>query len=139
MLVQKKISVQGEWAKAKVDLFNGDIIKILNKGEVIPGEFGDRNVFKVETKNGEKNLSFNQTTTNYLIDAFGNETEKWVSKEVKVWLVKSNVSGKMRDVVYLTAPDWVEGEDGFYPPSKGSGEIPVIEEDEGIDAKDLPF
>lgn len=135
MLVQKKISIQGEWAKAKIDLFTGDIIRILNKGEIVPGDFGDRHVFKIETKNGEKLLSFNQTTMNYLIDAFGGETNEWQGKEVKVWLIKSNVQGKMKDVVYLTAPDWVETEDGFALPNKDKNipgvedeEIPIVEE-----------
>lgn len=145
MLVQKKVSIQGEWAKAKIDLFTGDIIKILNGGQIIPGDFGDRHCFKIETKNGEKILSFNQTTMNYLIDAFGFETDKWINQQVKVWLIKSNVQGKMRDVVYLTAPDWIEGDDGFYPPInkksaiKDMRDIPVVEESEEINPSDIPF
>ena len=159
MKVQKKVSIQGEWAKAKVDLDNGDIIKVIDGGKIVPGDYGERHVFKVETKNGEKLLSFNQTTMNYLIDAFGEETDSWAGKEVKVWLIKSNVSGKIRNVVYLTAPDWVEGEDGFYPPNvKPDDGIPVINAEETantppeeprkvaptreggeINVKDLPF
>lgn len=129
MEVQKKVSIQGEWAKPKIDLSTGDIITINNGGQIIPGDFGDRHCFKIETGNGEKLLSANQTTMNYLIDAFGGETDKWIGKKVKVWLVKSNVQGKMKDVVYLTAPDWVEGDDGFYPPKSGKDNIPVIEEE----------
>jgi len=143
MKVQKRVSIQGEWAKVKEDINEGDLIKILDEGKVISGDYGDRNVFKIETKNGEKIQSFNQTTTNYLIDAFGDETEKWIGKKVKVWIVKSNVGGKIRNVVYLTAPDWVEGSDGYYPPSGGNipvideDEIPVIEED--VDEDGNPF
>ena len=86
-------------------------------------------MFKVETKNGIKNLSFNQTTINYLIDAFGEETNEWQGEKVKVWLIKSNVGGKIRDIVYLTHPDWVEGEDGFYSPfeKKEEDTIPIVE------------
>ena len=133
MQVQKKISIQGDWVKVKVDIFNGDIITIIDEGRLLPGEYGERHVFKVLTKNGEKLLTFNQTSMNYLIDAYSNETDKWQGEKVKVWLVKSNVGGKMKDIVYLTAPDWVEGEDGFYPPSesKEKEEIPIIE-DEGV-------
>jgi len=117
----------GEWAKVKQDFFNGDLITIADEGRVVSGEFGDRHVFKVETKNGIKNLSFNQTTMNYLIDVFGEETNEWQGVKVKVWIIKSNVGGKIRDIVYLTAPDWIEGDDGFYPPNDES--IPVVEND----------
>ena len=99
MKVEKKVSVLGEWAKVKVDIFNGDLITIASEGEKVTGEFGERNVFKVETKNGIKNLSFNQTSINYLVDAFGEETNEWQGEKVKVWLVKSNVGGKLRDIV----------------------------------------
>ncbi len=118
MKVEKTINIQGDWAKAKEDIFNEHIIRINDGGAIMEGTFGDRKVFKIETpKNGEKILSFNQTTINYLIDAFGDETEKWIGNEVKVRIVKSNVAGKMRDVIYLTAPDWVENEYGFAPPT----------------------
>ena len=138
MKVQKKVSIQGDWAKIKEDIFKGDIVKIADEGRLLPGEYGERHVFKVLTKNGEKLLTFNQTTMNYLIDAYGEETNEWQGEKVKIWLVKSNVAGKMRDIVYLTAPDWVEGDDGFYPPEKNNKEIPVVdEEEEGTN--EIPF
>jgi len=134
MKVQKKISVKGDWVKAKEDVNNEDIIIIANDGEIVSGEYGDRHVFKVETKNGVKNLSFNQTTMNYLIDVFGEETNEWQGEKVKVWINRENVSGKMRNVIYLTAIDWIEGEEGFCSPNKEVKEedIPVINEDESL-------
>jgi len=129
MKVQKKISVQGNWVKVKEDISNGDIITIVDDGQILPGDYGEKHVFKVITKNGEKLLTFNQTTMNYVIDAYGEETNEWQGEKVKVWIIKSNVAGKMKDIVYLTAPDWVEGEDGFYPPAKKEDDdIPVLEE-----------
>lgn len=132
MKVAKRITIGGDWAKPKQDIFDGDIITIKDAGQIIPGDFGDRHTFKVETKNGEKNLSFNQTSMNYLIEGFGDETNDWVGKEVKAHIVKSNVGGKMRDVIYLTPPDWIEGMDGYYPPNEKSldpdEDIPVIDE-----------
>lgn len=145
MKVQRKISILGEWAKTKVDISNGDIITIADEGKIISGEYGERHVFKIATKNGVKNLSFNQTTMNYLIESFGEETNEWIGEKVKVWLVKSNVSGKMRDVVYLTATDWVEGDDGFYPPESKrladkKDDIPVVEEsNDEVNLEDVPF
>ena len=126
MKVKKRISIQGDWVKVKEDIDNGDIVTILNEGKVVPGEFGDRNVFEIKTKNGNKSSSFNQTTMNYLIDAFGDETKEWVAKEIKVWIVKSNVAGKMRDVVYFTEPSWIETSDGFGPANGQDEDIPVI-------------
>lgn len=135
MKVQKKVSIQGEWAKKKEDIFNEDVLTIRDAGQVISGEYGDRHVFKVETRNGVKLLSFNQTSMNNLIDVYGDETENWVGKKIKAWIVKANVGGKLKDVIYLTHPSWVEGEDGFYPPEGfasdvADGDIPVIEEEE---------
>jgi hypothetical protein len=106
MLVQKKEVLQGEWAKINRDIFNGDIITIIDEGKIVSGTYRERYVFKIKTKTGDiKLLTFNQTSINYLIDAYGNETEKWKGKEAKVWIVKSSVGGKMRDVVYLTPPE----------------------------------
>jgi len=66
---------------------------------------------------------------NYLIDAFGGETNEWQGEKVKVWVVKSNVGGNMKNVVYLTAPNWVETDDGFGKPNgKDEEDIPTIEE-----------
>jgi len=149
MKVEKRISVQGEWVKVKVDIFNGDLITIANEGEKVKGEFNgkevERNVFKVETKNGIKNITFNKTTMNNLIDAFGEETNEWQGEKVKVWLVKQSVGGKLKDIVYLTAIDWVSGEEEFCAPTITSkevkaekDEIPIIEE-EDIDVKNIPF
>jgi len=130
MKVNKKTTLSGEWAKIKEDIDNGNIITIKNEGEVISGDYGDRNVFKVETKNGEKLLSFNQTSVNYLIDVYGDETAQWIGKKIKVWVVKSNVGGKIRNIAYLTAPDWIETNEGFSSPTEGETGIPTIE-DEG--------
>ena len=149
MKVEKKVTIKGNWVKVKEDINTGDIIEIRSAGEIVKGNFGDRSVFKIQTNTGEKLLSFNQTTMNYLIDGFGTETEKWVGRSVKVWIVRENVGGKFRNIVYLTPPNWVEGDDAFYPPANKSVEndgIPVIDDSEGIsdspddiDPESIPF
>lgn len=122
MKVTKKVSVGGQWAKLGKDFDEGDVLQLVSAGETVSGEFGDRLMFKVKTKNGELNLSFNQTSINHLIDAYGDNTSAWEDKNVKVWVVDQNVQGKIRGVVYLTAPDWkkvrVNGELKFVPSSE---------------------
>ncbi len=133
MLLTKKVSIQGEWAKARQDINDGDIITIADEGREIEGDYGMRQVFKVKVGNGvEKLLSFNQTTINNLIDVFDKDTKLWIGKEVKVWIVKSNVAGKIRDVIYLAAPDWQLGEMGFYNPNKDN-KTPSFEEELNIE------
>ena len=106
MKVEKKTSL-GAFAKFGEDFNDGDILQILNEGALDDsGDFGPKMVFQVRLPNGEsKNLNFNQTSMNYLIESFGDETLDWKGKEIKVWAVSQMVSGKMRKVVYLTAPD----------------------------------
>lgn len=144
MKITKKISVAGQYAKLGVDFDEGDNLTILNGGDITTGQFGEQHTFKVKTKNGEKNLSFNQTSLNYLFDAFGDDSESWVNKEVKVWVVDMNVQGKMRAVAFLTDPTWkkvrVAGELKFIPATNKNEKIIEINEDEvDVDAQDIPF
>ena len=105
MKVIKKTTL-GQFAKPKEDFADGDILEIVDSGIEQEGEFGIQRIFKIEIPGGEeKNLSFNQTSINHLIDVYGGETEEWVGKKVKAWIIKQNVSGKFRDVVYLTGPE----------------------------------
>lgn len=119
MKIQKKVSVSGDFAKIGEDIKDGDIIKILDAGTTTTSTYGDRQTFKVETANGEKILSFNQTSLNNLVDALGDETENWINQEVKVFLVKQMIDNTLRNVAYLTGKDWIMTEDGkFLPPAE---------------------
>ena len=132
MKVHKKVSISGEFAKVGEDFKDGDIIKILNAGEIIPGEWGDRQMFKISVSTGEKNLSFNQTSVNNLIDVFGEDTQKWVGQNIKVWVVKQMIDGKLRNVAYLTGVDWEMLPDDTFSgkkvdpqyPNEPTGDIP---------------
>ena len=105
MLVKKTLSL-GQFAKAGEDFKDGDILQILDEGKEVEGEFGIRTIFQVRIPNEEsKNLAFNQTSLNYLVDSYGEETKNWKGKDVKAWVVNQMVSNKMRKVVYLTSPE----------------------------------
>jgi len=118
MKIQKKVSIGGDFAKIGEDIKDGDVIKILDSGTIISGDYGDRHAFKVETINGEKVLSFNQTSLNNLVDAIGEESESWVGQEAKVFVVKQMVSNKLRNIAYLTGKDWTMTDDGTFIKSK---------------------
>ena len=121
MKVQKRTFLGGKFAQAGEDINQGDILEILDEGRKVPsqwGERGERHIFKLLTLKGDRILTFNSTSMNYLIEVFGDETKDWIGKKVKAWVVKSNVGGKMRNVIYLTHPTWVETSDGFGPPEK---------------------
>lgn len=133
MKIEKHVSVAGQYAKLGVDFEEGDTFIILNGGDITTGQFGEQHTFKIDTKNGERNMSFNQTSLNYLIDAYGGDTDEWIKKTPKVWVVDQNVQGKIRAVVYLTDPSWkkvrVNGELKFVP----------IDTEPEIKPEDIPF
>jgi hypothetical protein len=151
MRVQKVIRAQGDYAKKGEDIKDGDLVTIHDAGQIVNGDYGDRMVFKVETRNGDKNLSFNQKSMNNLIDAFGDDTVNWVGKKAKIWMVKAMVSGKFQNIVYLSDIGWMMADDGTFFAPNGSqavktgsqavkpieDDIPVIEGD--INTNDLPF
>jgi len=97
-----------EWEnnKYEADLKNGDIVKILDSGNEEQGTYGTQFNFKIKTRNGEKKTGFNQSTVNVLVQEFGDETENWVGKDVKVLLKKDIVAGKKVTIAYFVAEGW---------------------------------
>jgi hypothetical protein len=128
MLIKKKVSLGGEFAKIGEDIKDGGEITIFNAGQEVTGDYGTRMVFKVETQNGEKLLSFNQTSLNNMVDEFGEDSDKWVGKMIRTFIVKSMVSGKLRNVVYLAPLGWDMLEDGSFA-KKNNYNSPVNDED----------
>ncbi len=126
MKVQKKVSV-GAFAKKGEDYQDGDIITIADEGRQVEGTFGVQSVFLVKLPSGEeKNMTFNQTSVNNLVDAYGDESSEWVGRKAKIWLILQSVSGKMLKVVYLTHPDarMVESNNGIQ--WEIGGEVPKV-------------
>lgn len=129
----KKVSV-GVFAKKGEDYKDGDLITIANEGKKVEGTYGMQDVFLVKLTNGEeKNMTFNQTTLNNMIDAFGEDSLNWIGKQVKVWLILQSVSGKMLKVTYLSHPQAEISEDGSFTIAG------VANRKEEINADDIPF
>lgn len=146
MKVQKVVRASGEYAKINQDIKDGDTIKILDEGQIVTGDYGDRHVFKVNTKNGEKNLTMNQTSLNNLIDALGDDTSKWIGQDIKAWVIRQSVSGQLKNICYLTAKDWgmVEDEKGNLKFAKLTGQAAVASkvmngDTPEITDSDIPF
>lgn len=132
MKMTKKTSIGGAYVKTKAyeyeghefeaDIKDGDVVTILDAGSIVMGEYGEQRVFKLNTRNGEKNFALNQTSVNNLVDAFGEESEEYIGKEVKVWLIKAMVSGKLQLVKYLSALSAVMDEEGRFI-LEGTGDV----------------
>lgn len=110
----------GKFAKAGEDFKENDVLTILNEGVKTEGEFGTQDVFKVRVPSGDElSLSFNKTSINNMIDAYGDESKNWIGKEVKVWRILQNVQGKMRKVTYLShQAAEIDDEGVFFIPGK---------------------
>lgn len=101
----KKIST---FVAANEDVKDGDIVRIETEGEWTgeDSKYGNKLVVLVSLPSGEKKkLTLNTTTFNTLISEFGGDTIQWIKKDLKVHIVKSNVGGKFKDVIFLTHPN----------------------------------
>ena len=122
----KKVSV-GAFLKKGEDIKDGELVEVANEGVEVEGKFGTQNIFLVKTDDGkEGNVSFNQTSINGMIDIFGEDSLKWIGKQVKAHKIKQNVAGKFVDVWYFAHPDAELTESGFVLVGQ---EIPVIEDE----------
>lgn len=133
MLYKKRVSVGAFLEKGK-DYKDGDLIELLTEGKTVEGQFGPQEVFSAKTsENKEGNVSFNSTSINNMIDAYGEDSKNWVGKRLKVWGILSNVKGKMTKVYYFSDPEAILNEEGVFSISgkdSATKDIPVIEEDE---------
>src|SRR5262245_20603280 len=126
MKMNKKVSIRGEFAKVGEDIRDQDILTILDGGTMITGDYGEQVAFHMQMKDSsDKVMCPNQTSINNLIDAYGEDSDMWKGKLVRAWVVKTMVSGKLRNVAYLAAPDWKMLDDGTFVGDKG--DTPVID------------
>ena len=134
----RKEPYEWEGKKYEADLQDGDIVKILNEGSVISGQFGEQTAFLVGTRNGEKTVPFNQSSLNVLHDELGDESKEWVGKEVRVILQKGTFAGKRGIATYIVSGEWHLDEWGELVKSaveQGDNQEPPAE----IDPADIPF
>lgn len=98
-----EISESKQFIRAS-DVEDGDIVTLLDEGGIREADFGTgrvKQVFEILVEHkGEKKLwTMNKTTLKNLVQAFGDETSKWIGKKVKLTKVKVNVRGQLRDCI----------------------------------------
>lgn len=140
--MEKKVSLGVGWLRAKAyeyqgtqyeaDVKDGDIVTILDAGQIVQGQYGEQKAFKIKTRNDVKLISLNQVSQNNLIDEFGDESENWIDKDVKVWVIKAMVKGKMSNVVYLSGLEATMDDEGRFSRKGGDVDIETIESEEDL-------
>lgn len=151
MIIEKEVRLGGTWGKIGKTHDENDILVILDAGNVVPNKFynpdkkgseKEQYVFKMRNAKGEEfNLGFNRRSRNYLAEAYGENTDNWVGKNVKVWIMEAPTGL----YAILTAPDWKkvrkQGQKGpfidFVAPST---EVMIEDEENGSeDTDEVPF
>lgn len=122
MKMTKRVSIGGAFIRKEpydydgkhydADVVNGDTVKILNEGKEVASQHGEQTVFLITTRNGEKNAPFNQTSINVLVDEWGEDSEKWVGKEVYVLTKKGVFGGQKAIACYFATKDYMLDEYG---------------------------
>lgn len=141
----RKEAYEYEGKQYEADLQNGDTVTILDEGivETHP-TYGDQHKFVVKTRNGDKRASFNQSSINVLVDAFGEDSEQWKGKEVKVLIKKTMIANERRIVAYFVTEGWYIDDFGDLvndtPPAPrtdaaGAPDYPADE----VKPEDIPF
>lgn len=103
----RKEAYEYEGKQYEADLQNGDVVTILDAGitESHP-QYGESVKFVVKTRNGEKRTSFNQSSINVLVDAYGDDSEEWKGKTARVLIKKTMIAGERRVVAYFVTEGW---------------------------------
>ena len=143
MKYQKRETVGGKFAKKGLDIKDGDVITIQSGGKQVEGQFGTQNIFEILTPNGEFVMSVNQTSINSMVDEWGEESENWIGKKVKIHAIKQAVAGKFISVYYVAPQGYEMGENGFERVGNQKSpkeDLPTINADEDqINVDEVPF
>jgi hypothetical protein len=86
-----------------VDVNDGDEIKFVDGGKWHTYDDGRKTIqIQVECPDGKiKTVSLNNTSAKNLSESYGGATEDWQGKRALVSVVKMNVRGQLKNVLYL--------------------------------------
>lgn len=96
MIIKKKI-VADKFAPSlnkDTEVQNGDIIQIISDVRTVTTKFGDKQVIEVRLPNEDvRSLWLNSSSISNIIDKYGEDTNNWVNKPMKV-LIGLTPNGK---------------------------------------------
>jgi hypothetical protein len=97
------VSDMSSYVVAGDDVKDGDMIVFVDGGKMHKYEDGRQTIqFNVTCPNGKtKLLSLNRTSANNLSEVYGSATEEWQGRNAMVTIVKMNVRGQLKNVIYL--------------------------------------
>ena len=110
-MVNAKEFFSGNYLKAE-DCKGGEICEILEDAEITEiqtPEGKTKAVMNLQVKMGEFEKTFtpNKSNGNILVEAFGEDTIKWIGKKFKIALTKVRVFGKVKDSIVVEPLDVV--------------------------------
>ncbi len=97
------------WLKPE-DVGEGITVEVLDEGEMLDLKDKDNKAFttfniSVKLENKEERVwSPNRTSQRTIGQVWGLDTKKWIGKKVALYMVKQNVKGNMKDVIYARTP-----------------------------------
>ena len=111
-----KLQIKSEFVTPNSDVKDDDIITFVDSGKwnTLPQD-PDKEVLQFTVKlqdDSIKKMTVNKTSQRILLQAWGEETENWKGKQAKASVVKQNVMGEIRFVIYLN-PAEKEGQDNI--------------------------
>ncbi len=132
----RKEAYEYEGKQYDADLQNGDTVTIMDAGivETHP-QYGEQHKFVVKTRNGDKRASFNQSSINVLVDAYGDDSEAWIGKPAKVLIKKTMIANERRIVAYFVTEGWYLDDFGDLV-NDTKAAAPASEE---VNPDDIPF
>ena len=97
------VSDMSGFVTAGEDVKDGDTIIFADGGTLHKYDDGRQVIqLNVTCPNGRtKMLSLNRTSANNLAEVYGHDTDEWMGRAAVVTIVKMNVRGTMKNVIYL--------------------------------------
>lgn len=99
------ISKGGDGWLRPSEVSSGTVVTVEGAGVLRPANETpfNKEVFELPIKlpNGSvKNWTANKTTLKRLVEVWGDDTAKWVGKQIRIEVVKQNIRGQVKDVIY---------------------------------------
>ena len=152
-----KININStRYLNTKEDIKHKDIVTLLDGGKweesasFKKDDGTPSSSFKITIRlaNGEdRQATLNWTNVKLLVQAFGDESNTWIDKEVRAWKTKSE-KAKAGFTYYFVPSDWTRDDIGEWIIPEGSQavkenveEVDTVDypEEEGLKPEDIPF